>query len=96
MFIGKVQVPDTWDKLQQLIQAQIPGQSTFAFQAGSTYSLQVESGTVRVCNANGSPSGIDGEHLNEGQFGIYEPDAGTLHVRAKPKTGVVLLSVSEL
>ena len=96
MFIGKVQVPDEWSKLVELIQTQIPGQSSFNFQVGSTYSLQVESGTVRVCNTNNAPTGLDGEHLSEDQFGIYEPDAGTLLVRAKPKTGVVLLSVSEL
>lgn len=97
-YIGKVQVGDKWEKLVGLIRQQVPSQSSFNFTVGSTYSLQVESGTVRVCNnTGGTPdSKIDGEHLTDEQFGIYEPDSGTLFVRAKPKTGVVWLSISKL
>lgn len=96
-YIGKVEVSNTWASLESLIQAQIDDQSAFAFASGSNYSLQVESGTVRVCNASATPTGdVDGEHLDENQFSKYSPDAGTLYVKAKAKSGVVLLSVSEI
>ena len=97
-YVGKIKVPNEWATLASLIQAQIDGQSSFAFQSGKTYSIQVESGSLRVCNTSSTPTdSVDGEHLDEHQIGIYEPDGtNALYAKTKTKEGVVLVSVSEL
>lgn len=95
-YIGKIEVPATWTSLEDLIQAQVDGQSSFAFDSSKKYSLQTEEGSIRLCNTSATPtSDVDGEHLKDDQFGIYEPDSSTLYVRSKTKNGVCLLSVSE-
>lgn len=98
-YIGKVKVPNEWTSVEDLIQAQVSGQSSFAFTSGSKYSLQVDGGDnseVRICNAASTPSGeVDGEHLSRDQFGVYEPESG-VSLYAKQNGAPVYLSVSEI
>ena len=95
-YIGKVEVSSSWSSLESLIQAQIDGQSAFAFDGSKTYSLQSEEGTFRACDTSTTPtSNVDGEHIDEKQTAIYQPDS-TLYVRSNTKSGVCLVSVSEL
>lgn len=96
-YIGKVKVPAEWSSLESLIQAQIDGQSSFVFNSSKTYSLQTEEGTLRLCNASATPTlDVDGEHIDEKQFGVFKPDSGTLYARSNTKSGVCLVSVSEV
>ena len=96
-YIGKVKVSDTWTKLEDLIKAQIDGQSSFAFSSGSTYSLQTDGDNVsfiRVCNATSTPAeSYDGECLDRHICGLYKPDTAYLYVRKEGHP--VYLSVSE-
>ena len=97
-YIGKVTVTKEWANLEDLIQAQVSGQSSFAFTTGTTYSLQSEKGLCGVCVTSSEPtSDLAGEHLNADQFGTYEPDGtNNIFVRSKELDTDILLAVSEL
>ena len=41
-YVGKVKVSSAWTKLEDLIQAQVDGQSAFAFDTSKTYSVQAD------------------------------------------------------
>lgn len=97
-YIGKVKVPNTWTSLQSLIQDQIDGQSSFAFESGKTYSIQVDGpGRIDLCDSETLPTDNSvGEHLNGKQFGVYSPDAGVLYVRLNLPWNIAQIAVSEL
>lgn len=86
-YIGKVKVSDTWESLADLIQAQVEGQSAFAF-GSSTYQLQGEGPVgVRFADASSAPTdNEDGERIANTQVAIYEPSTGTLYVKAEVNT----------
>lgn len=100
-YVGKVSVTNDWAKLEDLIQAQVSGQSSFAFDTSKTYSLQTDSGGadfgVRLCNSATEPAAEDdGEHLVDDQFGKYTPESGAyLWVKSRGNSTGVKLSVSE-
>ena len=82
MYIGKVEVNDTWQKLDALIQAQVSGQSSFAFDAETTYQLQAEGNLgVRLCEQADKPEDTEKE-------GFRIRDTKTAHF--KTKTGAYL------
>ena len=85
-YIGKVKVSDTWESLEDLIQAQVEGQSSFAF-GDSTYQFQGEGPVgVRFADASAAPTdNEDGERIAGTQVAIYEPSA-TLYVKAEVNT----------
>ena len=96
-YIGKIKVPAEWTSVESLIQAQIDGQSSFSFDSDSTYSIQPEEGTLRLCNASAKPTlDVDGEHLDQTQFGLFKPDTATLYARSNTKNGVCLVAISEV
>lgn len=102
-YIGKVSVTSAWAKLEDLIQAQVDGQSSFSFSTSNTYQLQADSELhapfgVRVCNSASEPSNDDdGEHLTDEQSGEYKPESGVyLWVKTRGNTTGIKLSVSEI
>ena len=97
-YIGKVSITQEWASLTDLIQAQVSGQSSFAFSSGSTYSLQPEKGLCGVCVTSSTPTDLlAGEHIDQDQFGKYTPDGSNdIYVRSKESDAVILLAVSEL
>lgn len=78
MYIGQVTLTENWQKLEDLIKAQVAGQSAFAFAAGKTYQLQGEgSYGVRLCNASTTPQALnDGERICQNQTALYEKEDG--------------------
>ena len=102
-YIGKVSVTSAWAKLEDLIKAQVDGQSSFAFDTSKTYQLQADSELhapfgVRICNASAEPSEDDaGEHLTDEQSGEYKPESGVnLYVKTRGNTTGIKISVSEI
>lgn len=102
-YVGKVVVTQDWAKLEDLIKAQVEGQSSFAFDTSKTYELQTDCEQhapfgVRVCNSASEPSDADaGEHLSDDQSGEYKPESGIyLWVKVRGNTTDVKLSVSEI
>lgn len=97
-YIGKVSISQEWEKLEDLIKAQVDGQSAFAFASGTQYSLQSEKGLCAICVTSAEPDSLlAGEHINQDQFGVYEPDGSNdMWVRSKEPDAVILLAVSEL
>lgn len=100
MYIGKVKISNNWSKLEDLIKAQVSGQSAFAFAEGTTYQLQGEGNYgVRLCDSSATPSDLqDGERIIGTQTAIYELSDGELYVRAEENipSGNVWLKVSIL
>lgn len=97
-YIGKVKVSNTWESLADLIQAQVEGQSAFAF-GSSTYQLQGEGPIgVRMASASSKPDSDDeGERIFGTQVAIYEKDSGTLYVKAEQNSpNGQLLKISQL
>ena len=96
-YIAKVSVSHEWENLEDLIKA-LDGLSSFAFTTGKTYSLQSEKGLCGICVASSEPTDLlAGEHINQDQFGVYEPDGtNDIFVRSKEADAVILLAVSEL
>lgn len=90
MQIGKIVVPTTWAKLEDLIKAQINGQSAFSFGADEVYELQGETNQatanlpVRLCNSASTPSKLyDGKRIKGTQVAQYSKEADAdLYVRA--------------
>lgn len=97
-YIGKVSITQEWADLESLIQAQVDGQSAFTFTTGTKYQLQPEKGLMGMCVASAEPDSLlAGEHLNQDQTAIYEPDGTNgIYVRSKEEDAVILLAVSEL
>lgn len=103
-YIGKVKITSAWTKLEDLIKAQVTGQSSFAFNTSKTYSVMADVKSnqtlfgVYVCNAGSEPSeDDDGEYLTEGLFGMYKPESAVyLWVRARGNSTDVKVSVSEI
>ena len=91
MYIGKVLLTNTWAKLEDLIKAQVSGQSSFAFDADKTYQLQGEGvEAVRLCDFSTTPAATnDGFEIAGTQVADYKPSTGYLYVRADltQKTG---------
>lgn len=57
MYIGKVEVNNQWQKLDALIQAQVSGQSAFAFDGAVTYQVQGEGNYgIRLCEVADAPT----------------------------------------
>ena len=101
MYIGKVEVNATWQKLDTLIQAQVSGQSTFEFDADTTYQLQGEGKYgIRLCEAASAPTDPQaGLRIKRTQTAHYKAASGYyLYVKvedgANPSTP--LLHVSTL
>lgn len=102
-YIGKVTLTDEWAKLVDLIQAQVDGQSSFAFDTSKEYQIQVD--TVKTnhdysayfCSSATEPTEKDaGEHLDNNLPGIYQPESGVDLWVKTTTTGMVKVSVSEL
>lgn len=91
MYIGKVLLSEVWAKLEDLIKVQVSGQSSFAFDADTTYLLQGEGvEAVRLCDASAEPTDdMAGLRIEGTQIIEYKPSAGTLYVRCDltQKTG---------
>lgn len=91
MYIGKVLLSNEWEKLEDLIQEQVSGQSAFAFDSTKTYQLQGEcffEGTkevllaARLCETSSTPSdNIDGPRIVGTQCADYQPSTGSVYVR---------------
>lgn len=102
-YIGKVSITSEWEKLEDLIQAQVDGQSSFAFDTSKKYGIMVDAHTVPmfgayICNASSKPDAADdGEFLTECvPFGVYEPESGSdLWVKTRGNSTDVKISVSE-
>lgn len=79
MYIGKVELTNEWQKVEDLIKAQVEGQSSFAFAEGNTYQLQAEASYgAQLCDAAAAPAdGNDGEYLLHSQVGIYQLASGS-------------------
>ena len=99
MYIGKVLLSDEWEKLEDLIKAQVSGQSSFAFDSSKTYQLQGECDheavkevllAARLCEASAEPTdNAAGFRIINTQCADYQPSTGSLYVRADltEKTG---------
>ena len=104
MYIGKVELKETWKKLEDLIQEQISGQSGFAFDETKTYSLQTDTGNdtcvsgAYVCNSATEPTELnDGEHLDPEISAEYVPESGIyLWVKIRGAKHDVRLAISEI
>ena len=59
-YIGKVSITQEWADLESLIQAQVDGQSSFAFTTGTKYSLQPEKGLMGMCVTSATPTDLFG------------------------------------
>lgn len=104
-YIGKVKLTTEWEKLEDLIKAQVAGQSAFAFDTSKEYSVQAETPRgpyimgAYLCNTASEPSNLDdGEHLEQEQMCVYQPESGQyLWVRSRgtAENADVKLSVSE-
>ena len=100
MYIGKVLLTNEWAKLEDLIKAQVSGQSAFSFDSDKKYQLQGEcffEGTkevllaVRLCETSTTPSdNIDGDRIVGTQCADYIPSTGSVYVRVDltEKTGM--------
>ncbi len=102
-YIGKVTLTSDWEKLEDLIKAQVEGQSAFAFDTSKEYGIQTDTPRgpyifgAYLCNSTTEPAEADdGEHLEQENFGIYKPESGVyLWVKKRGVDGTVKLSVSE-
>lgn len=85
MYIGKVEINDTWQNLEDLIKAGVEGQSSFAFDADTTYQLQSESSFgARFCEAATAPDDkTEGFCITETQVAFYKPGNDPLWVKTK-------------
>lgn len=85
MYIGKVKISNTWSKLEDLIKAQVSGQTAFAFAEGTTYQLQGEGNYgVRLCETSAAPSDLQaGERIVGTQTAIYQLSDGYLYVKTE-------------
>jgi len=86
-YIGKVKVSTEWTTVEDLVQAQVEGQSTFAFDGDTTYQLQAESDSgCRFVEASSTPEDPkDGNCIIGTQCAFYKKDTGDLYVRSVAK-----------
>lgn len=101
MNIGKVEVNNQWQKLDALIQAQVSGQSSFAFDAETTYQLQAEGNFgVRLFVAASAPTDPKVGFCIEGtQPAHFKKESGyNLYVKAEDgaSAALPLLHISTL
>jgi len=77
-YIGKVEISNEWQKVEDLVKEQVSGQSSFAFLSETKYQLQCEGDYgARLCNAESAPTEQkDGEMVLLSQTAIYEPELG--------------------
>lgn len=100
-YIGKVELSNSWAKVEDLIQEQVDGQSEFAFDSDKTYQLQAEATYgAQLCETSAAPAdGNDGERIIGSQTGVYQPEGGN-YLYAKVHTlqpGVpCLLKISKI
>lgn len=102
-YIGKVTLTNEWAKLEDLIKAQVDGQSAFAFDTSKEYGIQVDTQRgpyifgAYLCSSTSEPGALDdGEHLEQEQFAVYGPESGVyLWVKTRGSEASVKLSVSE-
>ena len=102
-YIGKVTLTSSWAKLEDLIKAQVDGQSAFAFDTSKKYGIEVDTQRgpyifgAYLCNSATEPANADdGEHLEQENFGVYQPESGAyLWVKARGQQETVKISVSE-
>ena len=102
-YIGKVTLTNEWEKLEDLIKAQVDGQSAFAFDTSKDYGIQVDTARgpyicgAYLCNSTSEPAETDdGEHLEAEMFGEYTPESGIyLWVKSRGDASVVKMSISE-
>ena len=97
MYIGKVDINDTWQKLEDLIKAQVDGQSSFAFDSDTKYQLQAETSFgARFCEAATEPDDKnEGFCIAETQVAFYKPGSDPLWVKTKHEN-FGLLKIGEL
>lgn len=89
-YTGKVEISNSWAKLEDLIKEQIEDQSSFAFDSDTTYELQCEGDWgARFSDSSTVPTDED---MNEGfcimntQVAHYKPSSNDLYVRTKHGT----------
>ena len=91
LYTGKVLLTNEWASLEDLIQEQVSGQSSFAFDSDKTYLLQGEGvEAARLCDAGAEPTdNMAGLRIEGTQIIEYTPSTGTLYVRCdlSQKTG---------
>lgn len=100
MYLGKVKISKDWTKLEDLIKAQIEGQSSFAFDADTKYQIQGEGEYgCRLCDTDSTPEDnfYEGDRIAGTQVAIYKPSSlGDLYVRTEtgmPSEGYVKIDV---
>ena len=78
MYIGKVTVNNEWKKLDTLVKEQVAGQSSFAFDADTTYQLQGEGNYgIRFCVAANIPTDpAIGNYTTGSQTALFKPETG--------------------
>lgn len=81
-YIGKIKVTKTWAKVEDLIKAQIEGQSAFAFDNSKTYQIQGQSDFgIHLCEAATAPADEnDGFVIKGTQCGMYKKGTNDLFV----------------
>lgn len=99
MYIGKIKISNSWEKLETLIQQQIEGQSGFEFASGTNYQLQSEGNYgARLCDYSAEPTEAqDGERIIGTQTALYEKDNDSdLYVKTEANVpeGNVWLKIS--
>lgn len=83
-YIGKVKVGNEWEKVEDLIKAQVSGQSSFAFDGSTKYELQSEGEFgARFCDVSSKPSDDnEGMVITGTQVAFYQPsDGNSLYVK---------------
>lgn len=83
-YIGKVEINSNWTKLEDLIKAQVTGQSAFAFDADKKYQIQTESDWgAHLCEVASKPTDAnEGFEIEGTQAAHYQPtDAKALYVK---------------
>lgn len=86
MYLGKVEISNSWTKLEDLIKAQVEGQSEFAFDADTKYQIQGEGEfSCRLCDFTTAPTNnYDGVRLYNTQTAVYKKStSGYLYVRTE-------------
>lgn len=103
-YIGKITITSEWAKVEDLIKAQVDGQTSFAFDSEKEYFIMADGAPspvmfgVYVCDSSTEPSNdTEGEYLTEGLPGIYQPESGSyLWIKTRGNTTGVTVSVSNL
>lgn len=78
-YIGKVNVSGDWEKVEDLIKAQVEGQDSFAFDTSKSYPIQVDGGFL-----------TDGERAV-----FKPESNKDLYIKVRGNSGGVKLSVSD-